>query len=451
MVVKSHRINQLLFLTILFSIAGRCLAAPQIDASNEVGGSSTARDLRPNNFWAQSFTVSTDGLLSQVDVQLGKFAGATGDVTFELLPLVDGLPTTDDRDRLFETTIDIDDVPVINSLSDPPPFVTVDVSSAGIHAQPGDTYAISMRRSGSFPTAAWRSTPNSYSDGTGFFRNLLNVPWAPAVDDLGFQTWVDPTPTSPYSLRVDPTYDVHFEPGTISSLVEGETGMIIGGSPGSETFPEQRPLMEFPIDDLPANAVIQSAHLEFNFYVSSGSPRIEVVGFPGDGLASFPDATTAGTILAITPPTSASSPDEVPIDANYISSLVGQASHLGIRMRSLDTPLYVGFTTLEAHSSLLPPQLVIDYTLAQEGDFNLDGVVNSDDITDPTHGWEARFGEDLDGFDLLTWQRQFTDVPSPLFAAVALPEPSQLIMLIGISIASLPTHRRWNRLISRRL
>ena len=416
---------------VLLVAASRCWAVPDLDASNDVGASSTARDLRPNNFWAQSFTVTNGGLLSQIDVQLGQYAGADRDVTFELRTLVDGLPTVNDRERLFSSIIDSDSIPVINSLADPPPFLTVDVSSAGLRVKSGETYAISMRRSGSAPVAVWRSKSNSYEGGTGFFRSLLNVPWGPTVDDLGFQTWVDPTPSTPYKLRVDPTFDIHYRPGVeVSSLVEGEPSSIIGGSFGSESFPEERPILEFPIDDLPAGAVIEGAHLEFDWFGSSGSPRIEVVGYAGDGLASFSDATTVGSILALTGPTSASSPDEIPIDTNFVASLVGEASHLGIRMRSLDAPQYVAFATLEAHSSISPPRLVIDYSLPDfEGDFNLDNLVDGTDLAQ----WQGDFGlndksdsdddGDSDGADFLAWQRHYgSGIPStPTQSSV--PEP----------------------------
>jgi CubicO group peptidase (beta-lactamase class C family) len=39
------------------------------------------------------------------------------------------------------------------------------------------------------------------------------------------------------------------------------------------------------------------------------------------------------------------------------------------------------------------------------GDFDLNGLVNGEDLTHPTLGWKVRFGDDLDGNDLLVWQR----------------------------------------------
>lgn len=433
----------LLSVGFIFTLMGNCLAAPLVDASNDVGGSSAALSLRPSNFWAQTFTVSTDGLLSQIDVQVGKFPGATGDVRFEIRPLVDGIPTDDyNRSLLFKSSISIDDIPVINSLSDPPAFVSVDVSDAGIHAKPGDQFAITMLRSGGSPVVAWRSTPNTYSGGHGFFRSLLNAPWSNTVEDLGFQTWIDPTPSDPYKLRVDATFDVSYRPGEISSLTEGEATLLVGGIPGHDTFPEQRPVMEFPLMDLPANAIIQGAYLEIQHSASSGSPQIGITGFAGDGIASFTDATARGAPLALTEPMNASSSRQIPIDSNYVASLIGQASHLGVRMQSIDLPQYISFYSTESNfSSLLPPRLVIEYTLPDlEGDFNHDHVIDSEDLAQ----WQSDFGlndrsdadndGDSDGADFLAWQRNFSGTSA---IATTVPEPSSLFLLtIGLSFFS---------------
>jgi hypothetical protein len=404
-----------------------------IDASNDVGGGSAALEIRPNNFRAQSFTATSGGLLSRVDVQVGKFAGATGDVRFELRPLVGGFPTTDDRGMLFMSTININDIPVINSLADPPPFVSVDVTSAGIHAQPGEQFAISLRRSGGSPAAAWRSRPNSYAGGAGFFRSLLTSPWSNSAEEYGFQSWIDPTPSAPYKLRIDPTFDMTYRPGAVSSLIEGEQETYVGGIPGSTQLPEQRPVMEFSLANLPAGAIIQGAHLDLDFYVSSGAPRIEITGFAGDGLASFADATSTGTQLTITGPTNATSPPELSLSASYIDALRGQASHVGLRLRGLDGSQYVGFTLSEDDSTVtLPPRLVIEYTLLP-GDFNQDGAVDGADYvvwrkTDGTQQqfniWRANFGAGTGG----------SGQHSGLSTGASVPEPTGIMLLVAVVI-----------------
>ncbi|QEG34706.1 formylglycine-generating enzyme family protein [Bythopirellula goksoeyrii] len=67
------------------------------------------------------------------------------------------------------------------------------------------------------------------------------------------------------------------------------------------------------------------------------------------------------------------------------------------------------------------------------GDFDLDDDVDENDLTDPTLGWSARYGIDLDGSDFLNWQRQFgsSDVPQTSSATVV-PEPSSSLLLIGL-------------------
>lgn len=445
-----QKLSVLPSLIIVIELAGTSSAALVVDATNDVGSSAAAHNLMPSNFWAQSFTVGTDGLLSKVEVQVGKFSGAASNVSFELRPLVAGTPTLDNRGTLFTSSIDINDIPVINSLTDPAPFVSVDVSGAGLHVKPGDVYAISMLRSGGTPAAAWRGKPNSYAGGTSFFRSLLNVPWTPNSEDLGFRTTIDSAPTAPYKLRVDPTFDVEYRPGTVSSLVEGESVLYIGGFPGDATFPEQRPILEYPITGLPTGAVIQAAHMEVQYNGSSGSPRIEITGFAGDGLASLSDATVAGTLLATTGPTSAISSNILPLDASYISSLVGHSSYLGLRLRSLDLPQYVGFYTKESNAALLPPRLVIEYSLPFTGDYNHNGIVDAADFT----VWRDSLGSstnlvadgDGDGTigagDYNVWEMHFGEHSgSGATGAAAAAEPGTLLLFAAALFVLAPARR----------
>jgi len=55
------------------------------------------------------------------------------------------------------------------------------------------------------------------------------------------------------------------------------------------------------------------------------------------------------------------------------------------------------------------------------GDFDGDGDVDGDDLTDPVFGWEARFGIDLDGSDFLDWQ---ANLGTGTLAAATIPEPT---------------------------
>gem|GEM_PF-1976181 len=65
-------------------------------------------------------------------------------------------------------------------------------------------------------------------------------------------------------------------------------------------------------------------------------------------------------------------------------------------------------------------------------DFDLDGDVDSDDLTHPTLGWEARYGDDLDGTDFLTWQQQLGSGMGAVSSSVAIPEPvAGLLLSLG--------------------
>jgi hypothetical protein len=66
------------------------------------------------------------------------------------------------------------------------------------------------------------------------------------------------------------------------------------------------------------------------------------------------------------------------------------------------------------------------------GDFDQDGDVDSDDLTDLVDGWATRFGVDLNGGNFLDWQRQFGINGAPFSAAHAVPEPSIWVLLMGL-------------------
>jgi hypothetical protein len=62
-------------------------------------------------------------------------------------------------------------------------------------------------------------------------------------------------------------------------------------------------------------------------------------------------------------------------------------------------------------------------------DFNGDGRVDNLDLTAPTLGWFDRFGGDLDGADLLRWQRSVGFSSTAAFAAI--PEPAGYGLAMG--------------------
>jgi hypothetical protein len=83
------------------------------------------------------------------------------------------------------------------------------------------------------------------------------------------------------------------------------------------------------------------------------------------------------------------------------------------------------------------------------GDFNGDGVVNLADLDDPTLGWKARFGADLDGSDFLQWQRNFNGVAATGSVA-PVPEPATAGLLAAALVAFGPTIKSSCRAMRRR-
>jgi hypothetical protein len=73
-------------------------------------------------------------------------------------------------------------------------------------------------------------------------------------------------------------------------------------------------------------------------------------------------------------------------------------------------------------------------------DFDGDGDVDGDDLTDPVDGWETRYGNDLDGINFLEWQRQFGNGVGGLAASTTVPEPSSLILA---ALGLLTLSKRW--------
>ena len=155
---------------------------------------------------AQSFTVGIDGRLSQIDVQLWKTEGATGDdVLFRLLQtLPDGSPDTVSA-PLYETVIPLDDIAEDVTLPPTPPIQSIDVATAGVFVSPGDVLAFSLSRDdvGAPPWVVWAvAGVDVYHDGRAFDSATgPDGPWEPfpgnPLRDLGFQTYVTiPEPAS---------------------------------------------------------------------------------------------------------------------------------------------------------------------------------------------------------------------------------------------------------------
>jgi hypothetical protein len=176
-------------------ITGPAGADVVLDQSNVVPAGSTA-DLAivTVQSLAGTFTVGVDGVLAQVDLQIYKNTGTTGDLVFTIRPTNDGVPDPDDALVLLALVISLDDMPTIDDPFQEVPLTSIDVSAAGIIVASGDVLALSLSRegAGSPPWATWRHNGDVYDGGSSFKRADSTQDWTP-IPDLyaGFQTWVD--------------------------------------------------------------------------------------------------------------------------------------------------------------------------------------------------------------------------------------------------------------------
>jgi len=244
------------------------------------------------------------------------------------------------------------------------------------------------------------------------------------------------TPPPVQTVNLVPTFDVKAVPGpTVRSITDGETSLFVGLGFDADN-PEERPIFEFPPAGIPDGVTITAATLKLDPYASSGSPRVEVQGFTGDGMASLSDITSPGEVLGTTGPVSASL-ESIDIDLTpaFIQALLGTGANLGLRLRSLDLPEYVGFGSSEATFGS-PPLLSLTYMLPTVvGDFTANGLVDREDLDawkDAFSGTDAADADDdgdTDGNDFLLWQRQLGAAQTAQ-AASPVPEPSTAAIIV---------------------
>lgn len=258
-----------------------------------------------------------------------------------------------------------------------------------------------------------------------------------AVDNFKVEDTFEPTDGV---VTIGPAFDVKLIPtgffSATTSIVDGDSSIGIGLN-FNEEFPEERMLLEFSLADIPQDATIESVKLDLDFNASSGSPRIEIFGYQGDGLASLSDANPGGQVIGTSPPVSASTAFSESLDVDFVQSLMDQgASHLGLRLRSLDLPLYVSARTTESGFGE-PPALIVEYVISGlAGDFNEDGMVDTADYT----VWRDGLGDTYTSADYQTWRNNF-GATADSSSSSSVPEPATVLLLI-IAQMRLVTHRR---------
>lgn len=85
--------------------------------------------------------------------------------------------------------------------------------------------------------------------------------------------------------------------------------------------------------------------------------------------------------------------------------------------------------------------LVLSIGANLSADFDGDGDVDSIDLTHPTLGWQARYGNDLDGANFLDWQRQLGSGTALEASLNLVPEPSTTFLLALCAVISCAKRR----------
>ncbi len=244
-----------------------------------------------------------------------------------------------------------------------------------------------------------------------------------------------------HARGVAATFDVQYVPEEVPSITEGGTSLLAGGTSGLFP-PSSTAILEFVIDAIPEGAILTSATLKLDVLFQAGSPTLTVVTYPGDGIASEEDGAAEGEESAIGPVNIVTA-SSLELDAEYIQSLRGTASHVGIRLSSETDHKYISFSSLENHNGAPVPTLLLEYLFeAPIGDFNVDGKVDAADyvLWRNTLGSTTDLAADADGNgevgteDYLIWKEAYGAAASGALVngATSIPEPSTLVLMLSV-------------------
>ncbi|WP_428307817.1 hypothetical protein [Lacipirellula sp.] len=251
---------------------------------------------------------------------------------------------------------------------------------------------------------------------------------------LGDLDWnlIDPNEPPTQQVSIAPSFDVQLKPGNAYPLGNATAATLdIDGGSGT-SFPILDVLMDFPLSQIPAGANITSAKLKLDATTSTSGMTIQALGYAGDGLASLGDESAVTSVIGnkVGPFTSAGD-ITIDLDTNYIESLLGGSSHLGLRLRSTTAGPYVRIATSE-HLTATAPRLVLEFSTSLEGDFDLNGVVDGADFL----AWQRGASPaPLSAADLAAWKANF-GASAANSTAAAVPEPGAFGMLITALLAS---------------
>ena len=137
---------------------------------------------------AQTFTVGRAGILTEVQIQIGRSSSTTLPLLVDIRRTVGGAPIEDNSDTLASVAVAVADVGTDLTLS--APYHSVDVSGFGIVVGVGEVLAIAARQPVTgVPSYTWRvGTSGGYAGGSRYFRDTTTTnPWGVAIQDLNFK------------------------------------------------------------------------------------------------------------------------------------------------------------------------------------------------------------------------------------------------------------------------
>lgn len=206
------------------------------------------------------------------------------------------------------------------------------------------------------------------------------------------------------TFPVFPTFDIQAVLEDPPQLFEGDDRVSVSRP---LTLPETQALLDFSLEQVPADATIESAVLELTVRGSVGLPEIEALGYAGNGIPEFVDLTNSSTSIGLSGPIDFfAGPTRIDLDPAYVQSLIGSGSELGVVLKSVNG----NFLLFSASDSLseAAPALLLTVSYANEsltGDFNRDGFVNAIDYT----VWRDGAGGDFSTEDYDTWAANYGD------------------------------------------